>query len=120
MDVSGKITKLAKQIDKLCDHKGSKHLINQFIGEYGEVVELDLDTKQKSLKAEIMLHGESNTVSVHVTDYAVTKAGGSAQFVIKKASVDRAWLNALMQKFVVDKSWEIPPVALPYLENFLV
>lgn len=119
MSVREKFTKLAKNLDRAIGHKGSRHIINHFIGEYGEVVKLDLDTKQKSLKAEIMLHGESNTVSVHVTDYEVTKAEGSAQFVIKKASADRAWLNTLMQRFVVNKSWEIPTNALPYLEDFL-
>ena len=79
--------------------------------------EFDLDTRKFHVKTQ--LYGEIDTIDVWVEDFMINTDGQSYEFLIRKATSDRLWLNNILA-LIVGKSWKIPviPELAPHIELF--
>jgi len=88
--------------------KGAKIAINSQVKEYGKMLKLDLDSKNKKLTMEVMLEGEKELLYVEVSRYELCEEKG--QFILKVYGVhtSRAWINTLAAAHLEGRSFEIP------------
>lgn len=79
--------------------------------------EFDLDSRKFHVKTQ--LYGEIDTIDVWIEDFMINTDGHSYEFLIRKASSDRLWLNNILE-LIVGKSWKIPtiPELAPYMSLF--
>lgn len=82
--------------------------VAQRLEPYGRMLNLQIDSKTKKIRLEILLKGESEPVAININEYQLTSAGGADFFVIKQATASREWINALLQDFAIDRKLPLP------------
>lgn len=88
--------------------KVAKIAINNQIKEYGKMLKINLDSKQKSIEVEVMLDGEHEPLSVHVKQYELTEENGKHLLKVHGVSTSRAWIDTVASSYLEGKSFEIP------------
>lgn len=88
--------------------KAAKIAINYQIKEYGKMLKLNLDSKQKSIEMEVMLDGEHEPLSVHVKNYEMTEEDGRYLLKVYGVTTSRTWINTIASSYLEGKSFEIP------------
>jgi len=88
--------------------KGAKVAINSYIKEYGKMLKLNLDSKNKSINLEVLLDGEKEPLSVNVQRYELTEENGKHFLKIYGIQTSRAWINTVAGSYLEGKSFEIP------------
>ena len=111
-----KIKKMAAQASGA---SGAKVIINRLISEYGKVCDLEVNKNKCSIIASILLEGENDPIKVTIEKYEIIKTDTSTSVMIKSASSDKAWLNTGIKNFLIGKSWDIPPKAIPFLDGLI-
>ena len=112
-------SKVAKIADSLTGSYSTRVAINRYMGEYGKMITLTIDNKNNKVIASVLLNGESSPMEVRIDGYEIIKNDSSASVLVKDASSDRAWLSAILKKYVVGKSWEVPADKIDFLDDFL-
>ncbi|HZK08900.1 MAG TPA: hypothetical protein VFC92_11960 [Bacteroidales bacterium] len=85
-----------------------KFTLNHVIGKYGKMIEIKFDPTEKYLQASLLLAGEEQPIEIKVTDYHLEKAGEKTILTILQASVDREWIDLLIQNTLIGKKIKIP------------
>ena len=88
--------------------KGVQIAINSQIKEYGKVLKLNLDAKNKSIEVEVMLDGEYETLHISVNKYEMVEENGKHMIKIHDVSTSRAWINIAANSYLEGKAFEIP------------
>ena len=78
------------------------------MGDYGKMVEIKFNPKEKHLFARLDLAGEESPIEVEITDYELEESGESTNIIVKQATVDREWIELLIRDLLIDK-----PISLP-------
>lgn len=90
----------------------AKKFVNNNIKEYGEMVNLKIDSKNKNIELEVLLKGEKENIIVKVDKYEVIKKDDSSYIKFKNISASREWItvlinNVLIQNYAPKKMYEI-------------
>jgi len=88
--------------------KGAKVALNTYLKEYGKMLKLNLDSKNKSITLEVLLEGEKEPLSVNVERYELTEEQGKHLLKIYGIHTSRAWINTFAGSYLEGKSFEIP------------
>ena len=112
-------SKAGKFLDRLTGSASTKYLINQSIKEFGQLVELKIDNRSKSVTVSILLNGESLPMKLRIDEYEIIRDNSSAGILIKDASSDKPWLNSIIKKFVIGKALKVPADRIDYLDDLL-
>ena len=112
-------SKVAKGLDRLTGSASTTFAINLLIGEYGKMIELRIDNKNQKVIASVVLKGESSPIEVRIDKYEIIKKDSSASVLVKDASSDKAWVDAVLKNFVIGKSFDVPADKIDFLDNFL-
>ena len=88
--------------------KGAKAGINSYIKEYGKMLKLTLDSKNKSITMEVLLEGEKEPLSVNVQHYELTEENGKHLLKIYGIQTSRAWINTVAGSYLEGKALEVP------------
>jgi hypothetical protein len=94
-------------------------LVNPRIRNYGEIQELNIDKKNKAIFLKLQLKGEPAPVELRIENYDILNSDDATKFVVRKASSDREWLDALLRDFVVGRENPVPAEYASYLRDFL-
>lgn len=78
------------------------------IADYGEVLDFSINSAQRSAELHVMLKGERERLTVTVEDYAIVTEGSDDFIIVRRAHASREWVNAVMQKFLINKKHKIP------------
>lgn len=78
------------------------------IASYGELQEFTLDLKQKTMEIQVLLEGESSSITLRVDGYQMLKKGDDTYLIIKKLDASRKWLLLLLNDLVVEKTIPVP------------
>jgi hypothetical protein len=105
-------------IDKFKDllHRGKdasasailEKMIRERLANYGRISNFTLDSRQKKVRLEMLLHGETEPLNIVIEDYAIVETGGSANFVIRRASASRPWVQRVIDDFLIGRPFLIP------------
>ena len=88
--------------------KGVKIAINNQIKEYGRMLKLNLDSKEKTIEIEVLLDGECEPLKVRIGDYKMIEEDGRYTMQVHDVSTSRAWINTIASSHLEGKSFEIP------------
>ena len=89
---------------------GAKAHVNKLIERYGTLVDLQLNTVDRSLSLTLLLKGEGSPIEIRVHEYTLLTTDGKSVLVIDGSKIDtsREWLTALIRDRVVEKRLVIP------------
>ena len=90
----------------------AKSLLTARLERYGRVTELRINSREKSLRVEILLAGERDEIKVEIGRYRITGIAGGHMIVVETVAASRPWLQLALEDFVVGKPFPIPTVAL--------
>jgi hypothetical protein len=107
------LSKLANALTACKDgavEAAGKAFLNQQIEKFGAVTRLRLDSKQKTISAELSLKGETTPVTINVDSYEVTQTADGAYIAVRRVHASREWIGALLSELVVGRQFKIPRV----------
>jgi len=89
---------------------GAKTHCNKHLEPYGTVLDLELNTVDRSLSIKLLLKGEETPVDIHVRDYAFSTEDGRSFVVIDGSKIDtsREWLTKLVHDHVGQRRLGVP------------
>jgi hypothetical protein len=89
---------------------GARARLNKLIERYGTLVDLQLNTVDRSLSLTLLLKGEGTPIEIRVHEYTLFTEDGQSVLVIVGSKIDtsREWLTALIRDQVVEKRLVIP------------
>jgi len=99
---------MLKKVKDAALSKGIQITINNQIKEYGKMLKLNLDSKQKSIEMEVMLEGEYEPLSLHVRNYEMTEENGKHFLKVRGVTTSRAWINIIASSYLEGKTFEVP------------
>ncbi len=86
-----------------------RKLINHFIGEYGHINTLKIDNTNKTIFVSIKLQGDMTDTNIDIKKYKIIpKHNHTKAIIIEQATCDKQWIEKVLNKFVVGKSFDIP------------
>ena len=90
--------------------KGAKAHCNRLIEQYGTVLDLQLNTADRSLSLKLLLNGEETPIDIQVHDYTFSTAEGKSVLVIdgRKIDTSREWLTKLIHDRIGQKQLVVP------------
>jgi hypothetical protein len=90
--------------------KGAKAHLNKLIERYGTVLDLQMNTVDRSLSCRLLLKGEETPIDIHLSEYTLSTVEGKSHLVIdgKKIETSREWLTELIHNRVDQKRLVVP------------
>ena len=99
--------------------KGLQLTANSLIKEYGRVLKLNIDSKDKSIDLEVMLDGEVEPISIKVDKYNIIEENGKKFIEIDNITTSRSWLNRVATNFINGKKFELPKKYSDIIESII-
>ena len=85
-----------------------KSMVNDKMGQYGEITSCNISTADNTLTAQALLRGEREKVSVKLERYEIERDGEEHFIVLKTFSTSREWLTVALNKFLAGKRYKLP------------
>lgn len=90
--------------------------VNTKLRGIGEMTELSIDTKKRTVRVKLELLGEPTPVEVEVAKYTLKSKGGTSELTIEEATASREWLTVALREFVVGQPFAVPAKAAVLLK----
>jgi hypothetical protein len=81
---------------------------NQLISRYGEVSDLRIDTRRKTVEVTCRLEGEASSITVNITNYEVITVGDKKYLSATRFSCTRLWLQNVLNDHGPRQRVELP------------
>lgn len=81
------------------------------ISRYGQLLEFSINSKEKTIAAQLQLVGEEEPVDIIVSAYHLEEENDRLHLVIDAASCSREWMNNLIDDFVIGSAFPLPGAA---------
>ena len=85
-----------------------KQLINLNIKEFGEMLKLNLNSKDKKLELEVMLLGEKEPLNIEIKSYQLKQKDDKYFLTLSDIHTSREWINIVIQNYFKNQEIEIP------------
>ncbi len=85
-----------------------EHWLSQQLEPYGRLLGMTLDSKNKAIRMEVLLHGESESISITIDNYSLVDQGDQTFLIAKKMTASRAWIGKVLDNFLIDRKLELP------------
>ena len=86
----------------------AKSLINQKINGIGRVTELQIDSRQKTISAQMVLKGETAPISINIGAYELVQENGVTCISFKGFTASREWISALLNRYLTGHKLQVP------------
>jgi hypothetical protein len=89
---------------------GAKARLNKLIERYGTLLDLQLNTVDRSLSLTLHLKGEQTPVEIHLREYTLSTVDGRSVLIFdgRKIETSREWLTALIHDRVGENRLAVP------------
>ncbi|MFZ5518873.1 MAG: hypothetical protein ACOY90_19740 [Candidatus Zhuqueibacterota bacterium] len=77
--------------------------VNDMLNDYGEMVDLTIDSLNKNIKVEVLLKGEKETIFLTIEHYEVVQSGDSHFLKFNNVSCTRQWIEAIIQNMAIPR-----------------
>ncbi len=93
---------------------------NEVMEGVGEMLNFQLDTKNKNIYFEIMLKGESEPIKISLLQYEFIKKNEKQYIMFQEIYASRVWIDLVLKQFILpkfahDNLYELPQSVLKYL-----
>lgn len=78
-----------------------RHWINSKLGRYGEMLKLEIDSKQKTISLEILPKGETMPIQVHIGDYEIIE-GDPGGVKLRDVHTSREWITEIIKTLALE------------------
>jgi hypothetical protein len=95
--------------------QAARTFVNDRIARYGQVRELKIDSRAKTVAVVCELIGESEPVNVRVDSYRLVSENGQHFVEVVTCSCSRPWLNNLLADHACGRRWVLPAWAAKVL-----
>jgi hypothetical protein len=89
----------------------ARSFLNTRLRGIGEMTELSIDTKKRTIHMRLELLGEAEPIEIHIQEYRLKRAGEATMLTVVNVTASRQWLTEALRQFVVGRSFTIPPGA---------
>ncbi len=72
-----------------------RRIFNIKMERYGQMLKLDINSKDKTIDLEVLLRGESSPLQIHIGHYEI-KSGDDSGVKISKIHTSREWITDLI------------------------
>jgi len=79
----------------------AKNFVNNNITEYGEMVNLKIDSKNRNIELEVLLKGEKENILIKIEKYEAVSKDDSNVIKFKNVSASREWIEVLIHNFAI-------------------
>lgn len=84
---------------------------NSVIARYGQIEDLKIDSRRKTIEVTCQLEGEPTPITLKVLHYEIEADGGKKFIRATDFSCTRPWLEAVLTDFGQRQRIELPPWA---------
>jgi hypothetical protein len=91
--------------------QAARQYVNGLIKRYGEVLELKINSKAKSVDIVCALTGEREPVALRIENYRIESDGPKRFVQIGDCTCSRPWLQNLLEDQARGRRFELPPWA---------
>jgi hypothetical protein len=88
--------------------QAARSFVNGMIQRYGEVRDLKINSKEKTVDIVCLLKGEPEPVRVRVDSYRIESEGNNRFIKIQACSCSRVWLQHLIEDHVSERRLKLP------------
>ena len=89
----------------------AKRLINQRIAAFGSVTSLRIDSKLRTLFAELALKGETQPIEIKAGAYEVIQENGVAYISFQHLHASREWIGNVLNEYVAGRKFKLSALA---------
>jgi hypothetical protein len=79
----------------------AKKYVNSKIKEYGEMINLKIDSKNKNIELEVLLKGEKENIFIKIEKYEIVSMDGSNAIKFKNVTASREWIEVLIHNVAI-------------------
>jgi hypothetical protein len=95
---------------KACE-RALQALINRRMERFGQVTELEIDSRQKKARIVVSLKGESAPVEIQIESYQLQEVHSQWCLSVQSIRTSREWLTAVLEEFVTGRQFPVPAAA---------
>lgn len=88
--------------------RAAQAYVNNRIARYGQLQELRIDSRARTMEGTCLLHGETAPITVQVERYEITEDDGAKFLTIRRCRCARPWLQNLLNDFIEGRRIELP------------
>lgn len=92
----------------LMTSKAAKAYANNLISRYGEVDQLNIDSRRNRIDLVVRLNGEVSPIGLTVEKYQLVQENGKTYLEVLDSSCTRPWLQAAMRDHLHGRRFELP------------
>ena len=85
-----------------------KTAINLKIKEFGEMLNLKLNSQNKTIELKLILLGEKEPLYVRVGNYDISNEGEKYYLMTKDIKTSKEWINIVAKNYLENQKFEIP------------
>jgi len=95
--------------------KAALHFFNKEMARYGKLLDLRIDSANKTVDVSCLLVGESEPITLRVDNYRVETEAGKNYLQASGFICNRPWLQSLLLDFAQHRRIELPSWAGTFL-----
>ncbi len=88
--------------------KAAQVFLNERIANYGKVQRLKIDSRNRTVEATCLLHGETDPVEIAVGNYIIEGEGTSRTVQLRNCTCSRTWMQNLLRDFAEGRRFPLP------------
>jgi hypothetical protein len=87
-----------------------KRLINHKIEAFGSVTSLQIDSKQRTISAQLALKGEARSIEIKAGAYDVVQESGVTYISFQNLHASKEWIGHVLNEYVAGRRFKVPAV----------
>lgn len=111
----GVLKDLARRGKDLALSSAAEKLAQKYLGPFGKIVSLTLDTSGRSMEATVLLNGETGHITLSVNRYEIIREADESYVIMKDIHASRQWIETVSRKYIQDRRFRIPDQAAKLL-----
>lgn len=85
-----------------------KRHINQKIEAFGSVTSLQIDSKQRTISAQLALKGETQPIAIKIGAYEVIQENGVAYISFQNFHASKEWIGNVLNEYLAGRRFKVP------------
>jgi hypothetical protein len=98
---------LASARDKVVE-QAALGFANGYLEQFGAITRLEINSREKTLSAELALKGETSTIAISAGRYEITSIGEETFIAFYDCRASREWLTVALKQYLEGKPLKIP------------
>ena len=108
-----------KTKDRLIERTAPGVLNETVMRDYGQITSMEIDSADKTLHVEVLLHGEEKPIRVEIHRYEISRDGDRTCFIAREIETSRKWITTLAQQQLIGRPIPLPAQVATWISKLL-